>query len=208
MQDSAKKDLLLLVPDKNTHFALKGALPRHESMGIRPITFDFLVHSGRDGGVRTTGAALAALKRKQFRHLLMIFDHEGSGAEKTSSADLIEELEKKLEPAWGNEARVIVIEPEVDIWMWGGDNVLAQVLKWDEDQGIREWLRSEGFGFDQNDKPVRPKESLEALLKLQKEPRSSSLYERIASRLSLARCKDPSFIRLQKTLQHWFPKGD
>jgi len=204
MHASDQKDLLLLVPDKNTHFALKGALPRHESLGIRPITFDFLVHSGRDGGVRTTGASIAALKRRQFRHLLMIFDHEGCGAEETSASDLVRELEGNLASAWGNEARVIVIEPEVDVWMWGGDNILAELLKWNEHQGIREWLREKGFEFDGNDKPLRPKESLEALLKWQNEPRSSSLYERIASRLSLVRCKDQAFVRLHKILQLWF----
>lgn len=208
MSESSKKDLLLLVPDKNTHFALKGALPRHEALGIRPISFEFLVHSGRDGGVRTTGAALAALKRNQFHHLLMIFDHEGCGAESMQASDLIAELERQLAPRWGNAAGVIVIEPEVDVWMWGGDNILAELLKWSGNQGMRDRLRAKGFEFDANDKPVRPKEALEEILAAKAEPRSSSLYEKIASRLSLQRCKDPAFIRLQKTLQHWFPQGD
>lgn len=208
MNASNQKDLLLLVPDKNTQFALKGALPRHASLGIRPITFDFLVHSGRDGGVRTTGAAVAALKRRQFRHLMMIFDHEGCGAENISAADLTNELERTLAASWGNEARVIVIEPEVDVWMWGGDNLLSQLLKWNDERSIREWLREKGYEFDHNDKPLRPKESLEELLKRQSEPRSSSLYERIATRLSLARCKDPAFVRLHKILQFWFPVDD
>lgn len=200
------KDLLLLVPDKNTQFALKGALMRHDALGIRPIEFDFLVHSGRDGGVRSSGATLAALKRNQFKHLLMIFDHEGSGAESKPASELIHDLEKQLERQWGTNAHVIVIEPEVDVWMWGSDNVLSQLLKWNDFTGIREWLQSKGYEMDGYDKPLRPKEALEEVLLRLKEPRSSSLYEKIAQRLSLQRCKDPAFIRMHKILQSWFPR--
>lgn len=205
MQDAAKKDLLLLVPDKNTQFALRGALPRSESLGIRPITFDFLVHSGRDGGVRTTGPALAALKRSQLRHMLMIFDHEGSGAEDTSASKLTAELECQLAERWDGDAHVIVIEPEVDVWLWGSDNLLSQLLKWGATDSIREWLRKRNFEFDSNDKPVRPKEAFEALREVHGMPRSSSLYEKIGTQLSLPRCKDPAFVRLNKILQYWFP---
>lgn len=200
------KDLLLLVPDKNTQFALKGALARHEALGIRPIEFDFLVHSGRDGGVRSSGATLAALKRNQFKHLLMIFDHEGSGAESKPASELIHDLEKQLDRHWGTNAHVIVIEPEVDVWMWGSDNVLSQLLKWNDFTSIREWLQAKGYEMDGNDKPLRPKEALEEVLMRLKEPRSSSLYEKIAQRLSLPRCKDPAFVRMHKILQNWFPR--
>lgn len=199
-------DLLLLVPDKNTQFALKGALTRHDALGIRPIEFDFLVHSGRDGGVRSSGATLAALKRNQFKHLLMIFDHEGSGAESKPASELTLELEKQLDRHWGTDAHVIVIEPEVDVWMWGSDNVLSQLLKWNDFAGIREWLQAKGYEMDGNDKPLRPKEALEEVLMRLKEPRSSSLYEKIAQRLSLPRCKDPAFVRMHKILQNWFPR--
>jgi hypothetical protein len=201
------KDLLLLVPDKNTQFALRGALGRHEALDIHPIEFEFLVHSGRDGGVRANGAVLASLKRNQFKHLLMIFDHEGSGAESLSAAELIRDLQIQLDRHWGPKSHVIVIEPEVDVWMWGSDNTLSQLLKWSNSMSIREWLVSKGYALDGNDKPIRPKEALEEVLMHLREPRSSSLYEKIAQRLSLPRCKDPAFVRLQKILQTWFPRG-
>lgn len=40
--EAAMKDLVLVVADKNMHFALRGALSRPEAMGIRPITVEFL----------------------------------------------------------------------------------------------------------------------------------------------------------------------
>jgi hypothetical protein len=45
-------DLIILVADKNMHFALRGALSRPEALGIRAITLQFLEHSMRDGGGR------------------------------------------------------------------------------------------------------------------------------------------------------------
>ena len=50
------QDLVLLVADKNAQFALSGALHRPQAMGIRSIELVFLVHPGRDGGTRKTGA--------------------------------------------------------------------------------------------------------------------------------------------------------
>ena len=72
---------MLLVADKNAHFALKGALARPEAMGIRPIEFEFRVHPGRDGGTRKTGPELLALERRRFRHGLLVLDYEGSGTD-------------------------------------------------------------------------------------------------------------------------------
>jgi hypothetical protein len=49
------KDLALLVADKNMDFALRGILQRHESLGIRAVTYETQLHAGRDGGVRASG---------------------------------------------------------------------------------------------------------------------------------------------------------
>jgi hypothetical protein len=199
------QDLLLVVPDKNTHFALRGALARPEALGTRAIAHRFDVHPHRDSGVRTTGAALANLRRPQFRHALLIFDREGCGDEAKTLAELEAAVEATLRPAWGDDARAIVIHPEVDVWLWGADNTLAEVLRWPAAQGIRTWLTERGWRFDANGKPERSKEAFEKLREVHGIPRSSSLYEAIASRLSLRRCADASFQRLRETLCGWFP---
>lgn len=48
------RDLVVLVADKNMQFALQGALGRPQALGMRPLTYEFRSHMGRDGGVRTT----------------------------------------------------------------------------------------------------------------------------------------------------------
>lgn len=199
-------DLVLLVADKNAHFALKGALSRPEALGIRPIGFEFRVHPGRDGGTRRSGPEMLALERRRFKHGLLVLDFEGCGTDLSDAKALEVELDGRLSMRWGTAAKSIVIEPELDAWVWGSDNVVELAIEWPAGQHVREWLRGQGFAFDPNGKPTRPKEALESALRWAGLPRSSALYQSIAGRISLHRCGDEAFIRLRQRLMEWFPK--
>ena len=199
------KDLVLLVADKNAQFALKGALERPTALGIRPVTFDFIVHPEHDGGVRKTGPDIIGLARQRFSHAFLVMNFEGSGSADEASV-LESRLDSRLQAAWQNRAKAIVIEPEVDVWMWGSDNAIRDAVEWPHRGSIREWLERNGFEFQDNDKPIRPKESLEAILKESNQPRSSAIYLRIASQISLRRCTDFAFQRLRQQLINWFPE--
>lgn len=199
------KDLIVLVADKNMQFAMQGGLDRPTSLGIREIFFDFRQHPGRDGGARSSGAQVLALEKARFSHALLILDHEGSGAGELDALALETQLDEKLKSTWGDRAKAIVIAPEVDIWMWGSDNKLAEILKWPRQESIRDWLQDSGFAVTENGKPQRPKEALEAVFRACKLPRSSAAYQQIAAGISLARCEDPAFMRLRDQLQRWFP---
>lgn len=198
-------DLFVLAADKNVEFALKGALERHFALGIRPITFETRVHVGRDGGARTSGADMLALEQRNHSATLLVFDFEGSGSHAVTARDLEERIDIELQNKVGNRSKAIVIDPEADIWAWGSDNVLGQIFEWPLQMKIRPWLAEKGFVFDKNGKPQRPKEALEALIPIHKKPRSSALYKRIASQISLEHCIDPAFVRLRDTLREWFP---
>lgn len=198
------KDLLVLVADKSMQFSLQGALDRPQSLGIRPITFDFRQHPGRDGGARTSGARILALERQRFSHALLVLDQEGNGSSETPEA-LEKHLDEELAATWGGNAKAIVIAPELDVWMWGSDNLLSEILKWKKAEPLRSWLSSRGFTFHPDGKPLRPKEALETLLQVCKRPRSAALYLEIAKRISLSRCTDPAFLRLRAQFQSWFP---
>ncbi len=197
-------DLVVLVADRNMLHALRGALNRPPALGTAPIRFEILTHPNRDGGVRTTGKDLLALQQRRARHGLLMLDHEGCGSNESTHA-LESRLDSELNPKWGSRAKAIVIEPELDVWMWGAENSLRDVFEWEGDIGIREWLARKGFQFNHAGKPLRPKEALEAVLLHTRRPRSSALYEEIATRLSLPRCTDAAFQRLRRTLAGWFP---
>jgi len=198
------QDLVLLVADKNMQFALRGALARPEALGVRPLSYDFRTHMGRDGGVRTTGPDVLSGERNRFSHALMVLDYEGSGGENVSVDTLEAELDGRLRAAWGGHAKAIVIAPEVDVWLWGADNALRETLQWPESGSIRDWLRGKGFDFNADGKPLRPKEALDAMRPMHKQPRSSALYEKITTRISLQNCQDAAFVRLRTQLQAWF----
>lgn len=198
-------DLFVLAADKNMEYALRGALARNQSIGIRPIDFNIIVHAGRDGGVRTTGSDILALEKDNYEACMLIFDFEGSGSSEVSAIDLETKLDVKLRERIGEKSKAIVVDPECDIWMWGSDNLLAEIFEWPLDIRIRPWLCSRGFEFDENNKPMRPKEALEELVTVHRKPRSSALYQRVTSRVSLRRCVDPAYLRLRETLQTWFP---
>jgi hypothetical protein len=200
------KDLVLLVADKNAHFALKGALGRPEALGIRPIEFEFRVHPGRDGGTRRTGPEVLALERRRFKHALLVLDFEGCGTDLPNATALETQLDGRLSTHWKDAAKSIVIEPELDVWVWGADNALEAIIEWPAGKSVREWLRERGFTFEANEKPTRPKEALEAALRIPGLPRSSALYQTIAEKISLRRCGDEAFIRLRKQLLGWFAK--
>lgn len=200
------KDLVILVPDKNIEFALRGALARPEALATGSMSYEFRPHMGRDGGARTTGVDVLALETRRFKHALLVFDLEGCGASVDQGVEELEsELNAKLRLQWGERARAIVIAPEADIWIWGADNALHQAFNWPLDIGIRDWLKTRGFAFDNGGKPKRPKEALDAMRFIHRQPRSSALYEKIVGQISLRRCSDPAFRRLNDILQLWFP---
>lgn len=201
------KDLVLLVADKNAQFALSGALWRPEALGIRPIEFEFRVHPGRDGGARKSGVEVLALERRRFQHALLVFDFEGSGTDLPDAPALEAQLDDRLRARWSGEAKAIVIKPELDVWIWGSDNAVAEAIEWPVGKPLRKWLHEHGFDFEPPEKPTRPKEALEAALQVAGLPRSSALYRRIAEKISLQRCSDRAFIRLRKQLTVWFPKS-
>lgn len=202
------RDLVLLVADKNAQFALSGALCRPEALGIRNIEFIFRVHPGRDGGARKSGPEMLNLESRRFRHAVLLFDLEGSGSELSDSLSLEQQLDSRLAATWQGRAKAVVIEPEVDIWLWGSDNAMQQVLRWTDPTPIRAWLMERGFDFTVEGKPRRPKEAFEEIVRKCRLPRSSSLYSEITGKLSLQRCTDSAYQRLSAKLREWFPISD
>lgn len=197
-------DLVVLVADKNMEYTLRAGLQRHEALGIRPISFDVVQHAERDSGVRTTGAQLVALERRSFSHALVVLDYEGSGADVPPEV-LEEQLDRQLTAQWGSQAKAIVIDPELEVWIWGSDNALKQLLNWPHETGIRRWLQEHQYEISADAKPERPKEALESVLQACRTPRSSAIYAKIADGISIRRCTDPALVRLRAQLSRWFP---
>jgi len=197
------RDLILLVPDKNTEFTVRGALSRPEALGIRQIDVQLLVEPGRDGGVRRRGSQVLGGQQARFAHALLLLDHEGSGSD-LGPVELETQLDQSLSVMWGNRAKAIVIDPEVDVWMWGAETHLRSMVDWRFPEDIRAWLVDQSFVFSADGKPARPKEALEAAFRRAGTTRSSARYKQVAGTISLTRCKDDAFRRLRTVLVTWF----
>lgn len=202
----ARKDLVILAADKNMEFTLRGLMGRPESLGIRAIDFDVFVHPAKDPGCRDDAHTFLRAFSGQYRHGLVMLDREGSGRESRSPADLEREIEQKLsQNGWGDRATAIVLDPELEIWVWSDSPVVDEALGWPIDGiSLRDALSNAGFLDKGAVKPADPKGAMEFALRKSGTPRSSSIYRQIAQRVSLKRCEDPALLKLRATLQRWF----
>jgi hypothetical protein len=138
----------------------------------------------------------------------VLLDYKGCGVSRTSSSDEIESsVEERLQRSgWDERARCVVIDPELEVWVWSESPEVDRCLGWEKvPQRVQEWLRANDRWPDDATKPPEPKDSLEEVLKEVRQPRSSSLFRELAESVSLRRCEDESFRRFRRILQAWFP---
>jgi hypothetical protein len=204
--EPAKRDLLVLVADRNMEMAVRGVLARSKSLGIRQVTADVRRHPEHDCGCRQSGVEFLTVFIGQYGHALLVFDREGCGQDEDPAEDIESELEGALKKAgWEDRAAVIVPDPELEVWVWGDSPHVERELGWSGRQPtLREWLYEKGFLGAGQIKPARPKEAMEAALREVGKSRSSALFATLAERVSLKKCDDRAFLKLRTTLGNWF----
>lgn len=205
-----QRDLICLVADRNSEASLEAILRRPQSLAIRPVTFVIRTHPEKDPGCYLKGHSFLRPFRGRYRHAVVMFDREGCGGERLSRAELEGEVEGRLQVnGWNDRARVVVIDPELESWVWSDSPEVERALGWaGRSPVLRSWLSEKGFFREGIMKPERPKEAVEAALRVVHKPRSSAIYQDLATSVSLWRCSDPAFARLRAALQGWFPLND
>jgi hypothetical protein len=115
-------------------------------------------------------------------------------------------MEKRLgQCGWKGRSAAIVIDPELEAWVWTTSAHVAAALRGNRDvEGLKKWLIAERYATDESVKPSCPKEAMEKALRVAGKPRSSSVYADLASKVSFKRCTDPAFGKLKQTLHTWF----
>lgn len=197
------KDLIVLVADKNMEFAVKGILQRTASLKIRKIFYDIKVHNHRDPGVYRTAHDFLRIFNNKYQYALVILDKEGCGCNE-NSPKIASDIQLKLDiSGWKDRSQVIVLDPELEIWVWSDSPEVALCIGWNNSE-LRDWLQSEGHISPSAHKPHNPKLVFEDALRIKRKPRSSSIYGKLAERVSLERCTDKAFRTFKDTLQNWF----
>ena len=208
MTQIRKMDLIVLVADKSMEAAIEGALLRQKALGIRSISYEIKRHSEKDCGCRTNGVEFLSIFAKQYEHALLIFDYEGCGAEGTSIDKLESELRNDLEHhGWAGRGDVLIINPELEIWVWSDSPWVDEILGWKgRVPKLRQWLQQKHpvYWPELRTKPLRPKEAFQASLREVKKVPSASLFKHLAESVSFNSCTDPAFGKFRALLKQWF----
>ena len=202
------RDCIFLVADEGIAAMLRGFLARdrfHMSLGCGPFMFDsnedIIVDPSRDPGVYTRGHTLLAAYAPTHRRAVVILDAEWDGA--PSAGDISLKIGSDLENNWASHL-VVVLEPELEAWIWQDNVHVARALGADDYSTLRAELEQLGFWVGGETKPRRPKEAVEYALRKARRPRSNAIYQSLASRISTRDCVDPAFSRLREGLVTWF----
>ena len=206
MNGKPEMDLIVLVPGKDESAALDAMFARSRAIGIRPLRYKIDRHEERDAGCRLKSPLYLKSAITQFDHAIVMFDREGCGAERPPRDELEKDLESRLASSgWGDRAAAIVIDPELENWIWSDSPRVDDALGWKgRDPPLRQWLAAQRMLAEGQTKPPRPEEATTAAMKKVMKRRSSDVYAQIASHVSLTRCADPAFLKLLKVRRGWF----
>lgn len=202
------KDLVLLVADRNMEFTLRGLLGRPEALAIRPVAFDLYVHPRHDPGCLHEAHDFLRPLSRDYKYAMVLFDHQGCGREDDPPEVLSTSVKERLaRSGWDQRADVVILAPELEVWVWSASPHVETCLGWvDRQPSLRDWLAEAGHWPPGTPKPPQPKEAMEAALRQVRKPRSSAIYLELAQQVSLQGHDEPAFLRLAAALRRWFPQ--
>jgi len=204
----AKQDLVALVADKDMEHTVRGLLSRPRALKMRPLSAEVYVQPEHDPGCYLRSHTFLKSMANRFAKAIVLFDRDGCGAEVRTRSELETEVEERLENSgWRGRCGVVVLDPELEIWVWSDSPHVPELLGWKaQNLSLPQWLKSKTFWHEGAAKPHAPKEAMQAALRFARLPRSASRYKQLAEAVSLHRCEDAAFLKLKRMLQAWFPE--
>jgi hypothetical protein len=139
------KDLIVLTADKDMQQLLSGLLPRMPKVyasEVRTFSYDIKVHPLHDCGYKGYGDFLRVFAQN-YAYAIVLLDYEGSGFH-GSPADLAQAIENDVaQNGWQEKNACIVIEPELENWVWVNSPHLAEAIDWASIEDLHQWLDQE-----------------------------------------------------------------
>jgi hypothetical protein len=205
--------LVFVVADSDIQAMVTGFLQKERAdlrLGCAPFEFDAKLDleraaADKDSGLYMRGAQHVLRLRRTHAHVVVMLDADWEGSPGATAIDqkLREDLRKC--GCSNDDSEVIVLEPEIEAWMWVDKLEVAREFGFESSDDLRSWLADAGFALGANQKPLRPKEALYAALRAKRKARSSATFAAVAAKVSLNTCQDPALLKLRATLQRWFP---
>lgn len=202
------KKLVVLVADVQQKVVIETLLEvRYQALNIPQLVsqkdFDVYTHPYRDPGVYQEAVTFLSVFKNKYHHALVLLDSEWEGT--PGSANIKNSIQNQLdEKGWKNRSATIVIEPELEIWVWSSSQEVYNILGITAEE-IRAIAEQKNYWLPEATKPQRPKELMDEVLRQVRKHRSAALFKKLAEKVSLRRCEDAAFQELKQTLQKWFP---
>lgn len=200
-------ELVVLAADLDIEQAVKGLFTRPQALRIRPVRPQFArdTLAGHDGGTfKRAHTVLEPFGSDPRCHALVLFDRAWDGAPSSDPKLLAEDVEQRLEPVWGKRARCVVLDPEIEAWVFSDSPHVDRTLGFAEGE-LRTWLREKGHWPAGQLKPGDPKTAMRQALRHSHIKPSAALFYELASKVGLDRCIDPGFRTFLEVLRNWFP---
>ena len=204
------KELIVLASDSQQKAVIEILLEkRYASLSIRKLmqrqNFDVFAHPNKDPGVYKEAGQFLSVFEKQYRYALVLIDSEWEGS--PGQNKIKEKIQNDLnQNGWTDRSSIIVIDPELEIWVWSSSDEIPEILgqSWDQ---IHKLAEKHGFWLPEDIKPHRPKELMDSVLKEGRKHRSAALFQKLAEKISLRGCQDLAFQDLREKLHEWFSPG-
>ncbi len=201
----ARDDLIVLTADLDMKLTAETLIGHPKKLSIRTVKFHVRTHERRDPGCRTEAATYLLNFTNRYHYALVIFDRDGCGS--PAPRDQIQrEVEHALHRnGWPDRAKAIVIEPELEAWIWTSSPETATTLGCSSLSELRTMLEHHDLCPPGSRKPQDPKAAMKFICRQNGIRHSATLFRNIASRATSRHCQDPAFLEFRQTLQAWFP---
>ncbi|WP_328468768.1 hypothetical protein OHA21_52650 [Actinoplanes sp. NBC_00393] len=202
-----KRDVVFLVADGSMEQMVRGFFGNsasHRRLGCGRFTVeptDIVVATRRDPEVYGLAHELLRPYVATHRHAVVMVDNEWDGS--PGAKNIHDRISKNVSQEW-DEYAVVVLDPELEAWLWQDNPNLAGALGCPPD--FRHILTVGGHWPAGQDKPGDPKAALEHLRRRHRADPSKAVFHRVAGRVSVKNCIDPAFLQLRDTLRDWFPE--
>ena len=201
-----RKDLVVLVADADMAEAARGLPRRLESLGIGKLAWQVVTHAMHDPGCRVAAPVQQRSFQNDFKQAVVMFDHSGCGDPRPREVIQREVEDGLARNGWRNRAKAIVIEPELEAWVWSRSRHVPELLGWTAgDPTLRSWLEPNGLWRTGESKPIDPKGAMRRALRQMNLQPSARRFAELAGAVSLQRCSDPAFNEFARMLRKWFP---
>ena len=157
-----------------------------------------------DGGVYKSAHELLRPYLNTHTRSVVVLDQQ-FGGELPAEQVRLEILQNLRANGWAQDrCSVIVIDPELEIWLWQDNANVAQAIGF-TGPSLRQHLQQVGKWPVGAAKPLKPKKTMQEFITPRKGLKTKVVYSRIARSVSVTGCTNPAFQLFAGTLRGWFP---